>query len=583
MNSILKKSLRITLSTLLFSIIYFCSQAFANPGFETDEPEFLPVDQAYQVRAEIRDGKVLFHWDVEDAYYMYRHKFALSATSPSGKKKLDITLPDGKKKFDEAFDKELEVYYHSVTVTAVLPKFEGNYEFTLRSQGCADAGLCYPPRALHFSVNGDTILAIDEPQIQVDPRIDNAESDAEAAGSAEEAPFLPFMLIGALIGGMILNLMPCVFPVLSLKALSLASGDPATHRINGWAYTAGVVISFVLVAVIIIVAKNAGTTLGWGFQLQQPIFVAALAYLFFLLGMNLFGMFEIGTSWMGVGQKLTQGNGLGASFFTGVLAAVVASPCTAPFMATAIGFTITQNAFVALSVFVSLGFGMALPYLLLSHSPAIASRLPRPGAWMDTFKQGLAFPLFITSTWLLIVLGEQTSADAAVMLVGGAIALTLALWLIKKQPNSFWKWPVRAFALASLLTAANIAKNVEHYGQETSLWQDYSAELLSSLREEQKPVFVDFTADWCITCKINERVALDTDSIMTFAKENNITMLRGDWTRSDPKITKILREFKRNGVPLYLMYPAGSVSSPEVLPQILTQSIVLESMQNAVK
>jgi len=454
----------------------------------------------------------------------------------------------------------------------------------LRSQGCADAGLCYPPRTQYFTLKDGVLIESDASSVvAVDDTQASTDAQAVAAVPPAEEPGLIGILIGALIGGMILNLMPCVFPVLSLKALSLASGDQAEHRVHGWAYTAGVVLSFLAVAGVLISAKSAGDSLGWGFQLQEPIVIAALIYLFFLLAMNLFGLFEVGTSWMGVGQSLTQGHGLAPSFFTGVLAAVVASPCTAPFMATAIGFTLTQGPITTLVVFTALGFGMALPYLALSHSQTLASKLPNPGPWMDTFKQLLAFPLLLTCVWLLVVLGNQTSSYASALIVGGTIALAFAFWLNKHQPQSAAKWLVRIIALASVAIAINLVATIENHAEDekSEEWVPYSAEALSALRKQGSAVFVDLTADWCITCKINERVAI-VDEVIEFAQNNDIVLMRGDWTKSDPEITKLLNKFNRNGVPLYLAYPENSDSDPEVLPQILTSGIVLDAMKKSV-
>ncbi len=574
------------LKTLSLILVIFFSAALShaqNLGgdslFAVEQDEFLEVHEAYITSGNIDGQQVSFTWQIEDGYYLYRHRLNLQMKTAKQTIDLNFSVPDGLRKFDEVFQEELEVYYQSLNLRAELPETDQAYELLLGWQGCADAGLCYQPQVQIFKPTAGTLALIPASEII---QASNSKASNPAQATAQDQPLLVLILLGAIVGGMILNLMPCVFPVLSLKALSLASGNASQHRINGWAYTAGVVISFIFVAIIIVSAKSAGTTLGWGFQLQEPIFVAALVYLFFLLGMNLFGLFDIGTSWMGLGNTLTQGKGLGASFFTGILAAVVASPCTAPFMATAVGFTLTQSTPITLLVFICLGFGMALPYLLLSHSPALAGKLPQPGPWMDTFKQLLAFPLLFTCVWLLVVVGEQTSSDSSAMLVGGAIALAMAFWLWKKQPASPWRWAIRLLAIVLAASALNIAHKIENFGHsEGELWQEYSPALLDELRSNGTPVFVDLTADWCITCKINERVALDTEKVMNFAQANEIAMLRGDWTSSDPEITELLNAFQRNGVPLYLMYPSASNSEPEVLPQILTKGIVLDAMKRA--
>ncbi|WP_158224606.1 protein-disulfide reductase DsbD family protein [Agaribacterium haliotis] len=553
------------------------SHAFA------EQDEFLPVEKAYHAQALSDGNNVEFIWQISDGYYLYRHQLKLYQLGQDGKQKLEFRVPDGKRKYDEIFEKEVEVYYHDLTLSAALNPSKGPIEVELHTQGCADAGLCYPPRKQWYRIDGGQITEISAPSLDASKVISSTASTEAPATSAgdDEPPTLLFILLGAAFGGMILNLMPCVFPVLSLKALSLAGGDAREHRINGWAYTGGVVVSFMLVGLIIVIAKSAGANLGWGFQLQQPIFVAALVYLFALLALNLFGMFEVGTSFMGVGQNLTQGTGVTASFFTGVLAAVVASPCTAPFMASAIGFTLTQGPIISLIVFFSLGFGMALPYLILSHSPKLADKMPRPGPWMETFKQFLAFPLLFTCVWLLIVVGEQTSAYSAGLVVAGTIALCMAIWLLNKQPSGNFRWVVRALALVLAVSAGKVVYDVEKHGKANEAhWQVYSPELLRDLRANNQPVFVDLTADWCITCKVNERVAINIESVQNFASENKIAMVQGDWTSSDPVITELLHKFGRNGVPLYLMYPANG-GEPEVLPQILTAAIVLEAMEQA--
>lgn len=584
---------KLLISTALLSLAIAAKAQIFETSLAPDD-KFLPEAEAYVVVPNIEQEKISFRWIMAEGYYLYRHQLGLKLSGPDGLKDLAFSVPDGIIKFDEVFQKDFEVYYQTLTLSTDRIELPEGTELVLLSQGCADAGLCYPPRTQYFTLQngvliesatpttGDANTAAISNSANANTAISSAQNAALPLSNTQEQGLLA-ILIGALIGGMILNLMPCVFPVLSLKALTLASGDQAEHRVHGWAYTAGVVLSFIGVAGILISAKSAGDSLGWGFQLQQPVFIAALIYLFFLLAMNLFGMFEVGTSWMGVGQNLTQGHGVAPSFFTGVLAAVVASPCTAPFMATAIGFTLTQGPIITLIVFTALGFGMALPYLILSHSRVLASRLPNPGPWMDVFKQFLAFPLLLTCVWLLVVLGNQTSAYAGALMVGGMITLGFALWLVKHQPLSPAKWLVRILALASVAVALNLAVTIENHTEDNkdTDWQPYSEQRLNELRQAGFAVFVDLTADWCITCKINERVAL-VDSVLDYAEEKDIILMRGDWTKSDPEITKLLHKFDRNGVPLYLMYPELSDDSPEVLPQILTPGVVLDAMKRAV-
>ncbi len=558
-----------------------------DPFLPSTETEFLKVDQAYQVSPKI-DGTLLsFNWTIHPGYYLYQHQFKLEVRQSEKSEFVSLTFQKGKKKFDEIFQKELEVYYGSTQVTGVTT-LTPPYELKVSSQGCADAGLCYPPRNQYFSVDDTGNIeetAAATMRSSANPDNGNDSNIDGTAPTPEDTPFLPFVLLGAMLGGLILNLMPCVFPVLSLKALSLASSHLSHHKqhLHGWAYTAGVVGSFVLAASVILVARGAGESLGWGFQLQQPGFVAFMAYLFFVMGLSLSGVFYLGTSLMGAGQSLTTGEGLKSSFFTGVLAALVASPCTAPFMATALGFALTQPAYISLSIFAALGFGMALPFILLSYSPVLARNLPAPGPWMETLKQVLAFPLYLTSVWLLWVLANQTSGSGAMAVLSGAVFITFGIWLLQQHSKStVGKAFTKGLAIASLLFAASIGLKVGDFKErENGLWEPYSPNKLEQLRAEGTPVFVDLTADWCITCKFNERVALNTEAVTRFALLNDIVMLQGDWTNADPDISELLERFGRSGVPLYLMYPSSANSAPEVLPQVLTEALVLESMEKS--
>ena len=299
----------------------------------------------------------------------------------------------------------------------------------VRSQGCADAGLCYPPRKQTFMLDpvAGTVLETTSPARGHAPVSGTAPTPVASTSATE----LAWMALLAALGGLILNLMPCVFPVLSLKVLSIAGkgGDGGGKAIHGLVYTAGVVLSFLAVAALLIGLRQAGAAIGWGFHLQSPIFVAVLVYLFFVLGLSLSGMINLGAGIMGAGSSLAVKSGYAGSFFTGVLAAVVASPCSAPFMGTALGFAMTQPAVAALTIFAALGLGMAAPFLLLTLSPTMLRRLPRPGAWMEGFKQLLAFPLYAAAVWLLWVLGKQSGVNGMAAVIGGCVLLALGLWV----------------------------------------------------------------------------------------------------------------------------------------------------------
>lgn len=406
---------------------------------------------------------------------------------------------------------------------------------------------------------------------------------ASATPAKQSAPetTLPLVLLFAVLGGLILNLMPCVFPVLSLKAISVMQnrGHAARQqRGHALAYTAGVVLSCGAVAAVLLGLRAGGQAIGWGFQLQSPIFVGGLAYLMFGLGLSMSGAVEFGTRLMGLGQSLTQGSGYGSSFFTGVLATVVASPCTAPFMGTALGYALTQPPLLSLSVFLALGLGLALPFLLLGFFPRLAGFLPRPGAWMETFKQVMAYPLYLTVVWLVWVLAHQTSIDGAAIVLVGLVLVAFALWLWNRASllAKILKFVALAAALAllahPLLKTAPTA--VQSNAEQASV---YSAERLQQLLAQKRTVFVDFTADWCITCKVNEQGVLKTERVQQAFTTNKVTTLVGDWTRADPAITKVLEQFGRSGVPLYLVYVNGGEA--KVLPQILTPDTVINALK----
>jgi thiol:disulfide interchange protein DsbD len=324
--------------------------------------------------------------------------------------------------------------------------------------------------------------------------------------------------------------------------------------------------------------RAAGRAVGWGFQLQNPIVVTVLAYLLFALGLSMSGVFSFGTRWMGIGQRLTELGGVRGSFFTGVLAVVVASPCTVPFMGAATGFALTQPPALALLVFVALGLGLAAPFLLLGFVPALGARLPRPGAWMDTFKQLLAFPLYLSSAWLVWVLARQVGADGAGVALFGLVLIALSLWSAGRHAPIFHVISIVAViaALALLGTAPLRSTSAPTTMTAAGGVQPYSADRLAKLRAQHRIVFVNFTADWCLTCKVNESVALESARVQDAFRTHNVVWLEGDWTRYDPSITQVLQQFGRSGVPLYLLYDGDS--TPRVLPQLLTPDVVLEAL-----
>jgi thiol:disulfide interchange protein DsbD len=402
------------------------------------------------------------------------------------------------------------------------------------------------------------------------------------------------VLGAAFLGGLILNLMPCVLPVLSLKVFSLirhAGENPGTAWKQGVAFTVGVVISFWVLAGLLIALRAAGNHLGWGFQMQSPGFVLALIFLFFLLGLNLFGVFELGTSLVGLDAKASGrvGSGLTSSFLNGALATLAATPCTAPFMGSSVGFAAEQPPFVALLVFTALALGMAAPYLLLTIFPAALRFVPKPGAWMETVRQIMGFLLLATVIFLIYVFGalvgsEQIPALLAVLLVAG-----LAAWIYGRWAGPGNAATVRLIALVLTLVALDyaICRGVElsHAMPATTTqessdgWQPWTPAAVDQALAQNKPVFVDFTAAWCLSCKVNEQVALETDAVRQAFAQKKVALFRADWTHSDPTISAVLEKYHRDGVPLYLLYSPAAKDSPQILPEVLTPGTVLEALR----
>ncbi len=391
-------------------------------------------------------------------------------------------------------------------------------------------------------------------------------------------------LLMAFAGGLILNLMPCVFPVLTLKALSLSRAESLhVKRMESLAYAAGVVLSFLLIAAILLGLRAGGAALGWGFQLQNPAVVGALAVLMMIMGLAMLGWTQLGMRFMGWGQNLAQHAGLRGAFFTGVLAVLVASPCSAPFMGGALGYAVLQPAPLALSIFAALGLGLAAPFVTLAWIPAFARRLPRPGPWMERIKHWMALPLFATGLWLLWVLWRQTGSLALALILLSIALLALGI----RQSAQGWNPPRPLARLATLLGLALIfsplaAPSPERMARpDAELWQTWTPELVAQARQAQRMVFVDYTADWCLSCIVNERAVLASTDIQALMAEHNTLLLKADWTQYDSRITASLAEFGRNGVPLYLLYPPDG-GEPEVLPQILTPQVIRNAYGRAV-
>ncbi len=418
------------------------------------------------------------------------------------------------------------------------------------------------------------------------PAVATKTTPAPMAARAPAADLgLALALLFAFVGGLILNLMPCVFPVLGIKVMSFvehAGGEQKRLRQQGVAFLGGVLVSFWVLAGLLLVLRAAGESIGWGFQLQSPVFVTLLAMLFLLMALNLSGVFEFGLRLQSAAGNVQSGVAKGVlrdAFLSGVLATVIATPCTAPFMGASLGYTLAQPAYVSMLVFTAVALGMAAPILALSMFPAWLRHLPRPGAWMDSMKQFMAFPLYATVAWLVWVVGSQQGNDGVGFLLMGMVVIALGAWFYGR-----WQMPAPtravAFALALLLVGGVIAwpgapaERVAATG--TEAWIAFSKEKVAELRLQGRPVFIDFTATWCITCQVNKRVAINQPEVVKRFAELKVARLKADWTVQDPLITAALAEFGRNGVPLYVYYPVAGEAI--LLPEVLTSGILLAAL-----
>ena len=397
------------------------------------------------------------------------------------------------------------------------------------------------------------------------------------------------MLGLAVLGGLILNLMPCVFPVLAMKAVSLAGGAARGEvRAHSLSYTAGVLVAFAGLGGVLLAARAAGAAAGWGFQFQSPVFVAGMAWLLFAVGLNLSGVFQIGSRLAGSGQGLAMRGGHAGSFFTGLLAVLVATPCTAPFMGAAIAGALTAPPSVTILVFLAMGIGLASPYLLLAGFPSLARAAPRPGPWMVVLRQALAFPMYAASVWLIWVIALQAGPLGVLATASGILLVGFAAWgfgLAQSMAAMRPRRLARASALAALLAAAAVLSGIATAPSPPSPLAEagteaFTPERLAALRAEGRPVFVNMTAAWCVTCLVNERVALGSAEVRQAFAAKGVIYLKGDWTRQNPAITDFLRRHGRDGVPLYVFFPAQD-GAPKLLPQILTEGIVLGALGQA--
>jgi len=600
-----------------------------NAGAGAVDAAPLPPEQAFNFEAIVGDGNMLLlRFTPARGYYLYRDK--TSFKFDAAPTKAGITLgkpqwPRGSAHRDEHFG-DVIVFFDQIDVPLPLQRTRaGAAKFTLTTtfQGCQTDGICYPPmtRSVALEVPSGTITpaaarveaasataatsamassdAVAPPEAVAPSDTSPGTGTPPASGAPDVAARganlnLFTALLLALLGGLVLNLMPCVLPVLSLKALSLAGNgeDPARARRHALWYTAGVVLSFMLLGGLALALRQTGLALGWGFQLQQPVVVAMLALLMFGLGLSMSGVWHVGGRWTGMGHALTTQSGPLGDFFTGVLAVVVATPCTAPFMGAALAWAFTAPTAIALMVFLVLGLGLALPFLVIGLVPALAHRLPRPGAWMETFKQALAFPLYLTAAWLAWVLARQRGADAMGWWMFAAVLLAFTAWAWTRARTTGHRWALVAATLAAvaLIWPLQVIHTLPRPSATATLAAPsegitpvpFSEQRLADLRSAGRVVFVNMTADWCVTCKANERAVFRTDDFRDAMTQANAVYMVGDWTDVDPALTAFLQRYKAVGVPLYVVFPRNG-DEGRVLPVVLTRDSVREALAEAAR
>ncbi len=526
----------------------------------------------------------------------------VSLTGAGDKLQLDVWLPEGSEVDPDTvffFDQDEAVIEPAAPQEVAFRNGILSLKLTpaLYADGPVDAvsGVLYAGSGFGSSVPGTAVFLA----VSIDDSGAVTEIPVVGTVSSQVAPgkpiSLPVALLAAFLGGLILNLMPCVFPVLSIKILSFvqqAGEDRGRILRHGLVFALGVLVSFWVLAGILIALRAGGAQLGWGYQLQSPFFIVLIAAVLFMLSLSLIGVFELGGSMIGVGAGKGT-SGYGGSFFTGILATIVATPCTAPFMGSALAFALTQPAVVSLSVFTVLGIGMSAPYVLLSAVPALLRFMPRPGAWMETFKQLMAFPLLATVIWLTWVLGQQVNMDGIAQFLFGLLILGIACWIYGR-----WTQPVRspvvrlvarmvalivlAFGLyvgsAGTRSPTSAVVTTGEVGPDEMAWVPYDRDRLDALRSEGTPVFLDFTAAWCLTCKANELLVFRSQEVRDRFSELGIVPMKADWTTRNPEITRALAEYGRTGVPFYIYFP-GEGADPVILPEILNPGIVLDAIQ----
>jgi thiol:disulfide interchange protein DsbD len=542
----------------------------------------LPAEQAFRFEALAQGPQqLLLRWTMPKGYYLYRDQTTLTLKDAAGLT-LKPAWPAGTAHHDEHYG-DVTVYFDQVELPVTLEgDLAGRQRLTLQAsfQGCQDGGLCYPlmTRAVDIDLDSGAVASG-----AVAPEL----PPADLAGGPLQVSLIAALLL-ALGGGLVLNLMPCVLPVLSIKAVSvLESGESrATARRHALFYTAGVLVSFAALGLGILALRSAGHALGWGTQLQQPLLVGALACVMLAVGLSMSGVVQFGASLGNTGAGLATRSGPAGDFFTGVLAVVVASPCTAPFMGSALAYAFAAPMLSALLVFLALGVGLALPFLLIGFVPALARLLPKPGRWMETLKQVLAFPMYLTAAWLVWVLANQRGADAVGLVLVAMVLLAMTLWWFERSRSrgAPSKVAVAVLALATLVPMYLLAHVPPP--SSTAVAEEgvvaYSPEKLAELRAAGTPVFVDMTADWCVTCKANEHAVLDTQAFRDLLQRTGAVYMKGDWTDVNPTISAFLQQYHSPGVPLYVVFPKHGGPGKQ-LSTVLTRSIVEQALTEAAR
>lgn len=607
------------------------------PGSSNSQALPLPSEQAFGFDAIASDGNtLLLRFSPAPGYYLYRDRISLKLEGSAGVLAATPRWPAAQSHRDEHFG-DVSVYFNQVEVPLPLRRTVTDAvdsTLVVTFQGCQTDGICYPPmtRRVKLSIPAGKISAhagqpaprsemirplpagsaapreaANGTPLRLLPTVPNSEparadvagaqagfaADARGDNALRTRPpattpdpdrsFL-WVLLLALAGGLVLNLMPCVLPILSLKVLGLAQSGESAERARSHAmwYTLGVLVAFAVIGALMVGLRMLGNAVGIGFQLQHPGVVAALAYIMFAVGLSLSGVFTLGGGLGNLGQSLARRSGPAGDFFTGALACVVGSACVGPFMGGAVAYAFVATPVQAMAVFLFLGLGLALPFLLIGFVPALARRLPKPGPWMETLKHVLAFPMYATALWLLWVLGKQRGVDGMALALGGLLLLALGLWLFER---SRWRSQRAAGLLGVLLAIAALVpvwgvtqlKPPARAAQATSEnVVEYSPQLLDRLRADNRVVFVNMTADWCVSCKANERAVLSRPEFRELLRRTNAVYMRGDYTNVDPQITAFLDEHKAVGVPLYVVYGPGA--PPTVLPTLLTQAVVEEAL-----